>query len=73
MTIAISMKKTWLAWIAAAALLMSPRGAHAARLAANDPTAPEFRRTRKTPGTKSRSGATASRKCATANRKESIA
>jgi HEAT repeats len=42
MTIAISMKKTWLAWIAAAALLMSPRGAHAARLAANDPTAPEF-------------------------------
>lgn len=42
MTIAISMKKTSLAWIAAAALLMSPRGAHAARLVANYPSAPEF-------------------------------
>jgi hypothetical protein len=42
MTIGISMGKTGLVWIAAAALLMSPGGARAARLIASYPTRPEF-------------------------------
>jgi hypothetical protein len=42
MTIGISLRKTGLVWIAAAALLMSPRGAGAARLAANYPTTLDF-------------------------------
>lgn len=42
MTIAISKRKTGLICIATAALLMSPRGAHAAQLVASYPTAPEF-------------------------------
>lgn len=41
MTIGISMRKTGLIWIAAA-LLMSPRGARAARLTASYPATPEF-------------------------------
>jgi hypothetical protein len=42
MTIGISMRKTGLVWIAAVALLMSPRGARAARLTASYPATPEF-------------------------------
>jgi HEAT repeat protein len=42
MTIGISMRKTGLVWIAATALLMSPRGARATRLVASYPATPEF-------------------------------
>lgn len=42
MTIGISMRKTGIVWLAAAALLVSPRGARAARLIASNPATPEF-------------------------------